>query len=81
MHQKLDLELKSKQLTLIQQKTSLSDEIEFLESVQNEINQQINQTVKSHLISKSSELVKMLREINSKPLKKYNDKTVPTEFT
>lgn len=81
MHQRLDQELKSKQLVLLQQKTGLSDEIEFLESVQNEINQQISQAAKSHLISKSTELVKMLREINNKPLKKYDTKTVSTEFT
>lgn len=81
MHQRLDQELKSKQLVLLQQKTGLSDEIEFLESVQNEINQQIGQAAKSHLISKSTELVKMLREINNKPLKKYDTKTVSTEFT
>lgn len=81
MHQRLDQELKSKLLSLIQQKTSLSDEIEFLESTQNELNRHVNQSAKSHLIGKSSELVKLLREINGKPISKINSKPVSTEFT
>lgn len=81
MNQRLDQDLKNKLVSLVQQKASLSDEIEFLQSMQSELNHQITQSAKSQLIGKSSELVKMLREINSKPLNKLNNNPVSIEFT
>lgn len=80
MHSRLDNELKNKLMSLIQQKTSLNDEIEFLESMQSELNSQLTQSAKSHLIGKSGDLIKMLKEINNKPLNKYNNKAVSMEF-
>lgn len=81
MHAKLDSELKDKLINLMEQRTSLKDEIEFLESMQGELSRQLTQSAKSHLIAKSSELVKMLKEINCKPLTKYNNKAVSMDFT
>ena len=81
MQQRLDQELKNKLLSLIQQRSSLGDEIEFLESMQNELNRHLTQSAKSELINKSGDLVKMLKEINAKPMNKYNNKAVSLDFT
>ena len=81
MNQKLESELKAKLLTLLAQKGSMADEIEFLQSMQNELNRQLTQSPKSVLISKSGELIKMLREINSKPNNKYAKTNVSLEFS
>jgi len=80
MNQRLDGELKTKLLALLAQKGSITDEIEFLESMQSEINRQLLHSPKSSLIAKSYDLIKMLKEINSKPLTKYNKHTVTPEF-
>ena len=81
MNHKLESELKVKLLTLLAQKGSMADEIEFLQSMQNELNRQLTQSPKSVLISKSGELIKMLREINSKPNNKYAKTNVSLEFS
>jgi len=80
MNQRLDSELKTKLLALLAQKGSITDEIEFLESMQSEINRQLLQSPKSSLISKSYDLIKMMKEINNKPLTKYNKHSVTPEF-
>jgi len=77
----LEGELKSKLLNLLAQKSALTDEIEFLESMQNELNKQLMQSPKSLLISKSSELIKMLKEINAKSIPKFNKDSIQLEFT
>ena len=81
MNQKLESELKAKLLTLLAQKGSMADEIEFLQSMQNELNRQLTQSPKSVLISKSSELIKMLKEINTKPINKYSKTNVSLDFS
>eukprot|EP01017_Pseudomicrothorax_dubius_P013644 TRINITY_DN1608_c0_g1_i16.p1 TRINITY_DN1608_c0_g1~~TRINITY_DN1608_c0_g1_i16.p1 ORF type:complete len:523 (-),score=83.52 TRINITY_DN1608_c0_g1_i16:1073-2641(-) len=80
MSQRLELELKSKLLELLSHKGLLSDEIEFLENMRTEIERQIKETPKSLLIQKSSELVKMITDINDKPLNSIDTKSISHEF-
>ena len=80
MNKKLESELKSKLVALLSQKGSITDEIEFLESLQGELNRQLLHSPKSVLIVKSIELVKMLREINAKPFPKYNKHSITPDF-
>ncbi len=72
MNSKLDSDLKSKILVLVSQKNSVSDEIDFLENMKNELDQQIKESPKNALISKSEDLIQMLQEINGKPSFKFN---------
>ena len=81
MNERLDNELKNKLITLIAQKSSISDEIEFLEGMNSEINRQINESPKNVLIFKSDELVKMVREISSKPVKVLGKQDLDLHFT
>lgn len=80
MNQKLEGELKSKLLALLAQKSSITDEIEFLESIQSEVDREMSQSPKSVLIAKTTELVKMLKDINKKPLVKHNKHTITPDF-
>lgn len=72
MNQKLETELKSKLVVLISQKNSVSEEIDFLENMKNELDRQIRDSPKNILISKSDDLIQMLKEINGKPSFKFN---------
>ena len=80
MNQKLDAELKSKLLALLAQKGSITDEIEFLESMQGDLNRQLLQSPKSVLIASSTELIRMLKDVNAKALPKYSKNQVTAEF-
>ena len=80
MNERLDNELKNKLITLIAQKSSISDEIEFLEGMNTEISRQINESPKNVLIFKSEELVKMVREVSSKPVKVLGKQDLDLHF-
>ena len=80
MNQRLDAELKSKLLALLAQKGSITDEIEFLESMQGDLNRQLLQSPKSVLIASSVELIRMLKDVNAKALPKYSKNMVTAEF-
>lgn len=80
MSQKLESELKSKLVVLISQKNSVSDEIEFLDNMKNELDTQIKESPKNILISKSEDLIQMLKEINSKPCFKFNSSGLNFNF-
>ena len=72
MNQKLESDLKSKLVVLISQKNSVSDEIEYLENMKNELEHQIKESPKNVLIGKSEDLIQMLKETNEKPTFKFN---------
>lgn len=80
MSQKLEGELKSKLVVLISQKNSVSDEIEFLENMKNELDRQIKDSPKNILISKTEDLVEMLKEINGKPNFQFNTNGINFTF-
>eukprot|EP00002_Diphylleia_rotans_P023896 TRINITY_DN4707_c0_g2_i2.p1 TRINITY_DN4707_c0_g2~~TRINITY_DN4707_c0_g2_i2.p1 ORF type:complete len:931 (-),score=180.40 TRINITY_DN4707_c0_g2_i2:331-3123(-) len=80
MQGRLDAQLKSKLLVLLAQKGSISEEVELLESMLNELNRQITNNPKSVLISKSAELVRMLQELHRKPTSQFVQEPVSLDF-
>lgn len=73
MSQKLDSELKSRLVLLISQKNSITDEIDLLSNIKNDMDRQLNESPKNLLISKSTEMVQMLKEINKKKIESYEN--------
>eukprot|EP00164_Ancoracysta_twista_P003046 GFYU01004062.1.p1 GENE.GFYU01004062.1~~GFYU01004062.1.p1 ORF type:complete len:906 (-),score=50.70 GFYU01004062.1:160-2877(-) len=80
MQARLDAQLKAKLLTLLAQKGSIAEEIELLDSAFHELNNQLANNPKSELISKSSELTRMLQEIHRKPTSHFSKAPVPADF-
>ena len=80
MNQKLESDLKSKLVVLVSQKNSVSEEIEFLENMKNELETQIKDSPKNVLIAKSEDLIQMLKEINNKPNFKFNPSGINFSF-
>ena len=80
MNQKLESDLKSKLVVLVSQKNSVSEEIEFLENMKNELETQIKDSPKNVLIAKSEDLIQMLKEINNKPNFKFNPSSINFSF-
>ncbi|XP_055594428.1 E3 ubiquitin-protein ligase TRIM37-like isoform X2 [Uranotaenia lowii] len=77
---RLDSQLKGKLLTLMRQKNSLTQETEQLEHLLQEIEHQLNICSKSQLIMKSSELLKMINQVRTKPMASYVTAPVPSDF-
>ncbi|KAJ8949187.1 hypothetical protein NQ318_021680 [Aromia moschata] len=69
---RLDSQLKTKLLTLMGQKDSLTQETEQLEHLLHEIEHQLHTCSRSELISKSSELSRMIHGIRKKPMTSLN---------
>ncbi|CAG9838683.1 unnamed protein product [Diabrotica balteata] len=80
MIMRLDTQLKSKLLTLMGQKDSLTQETEQLEHLLNEIELQLHTSSKSELILKSEDLSKMVSSIRKKPMTSFVTAPVPAEF-
>ena len=67
----LTSQTETKLMTLEGQKTAMSSEIEQLEEFQRKLNSQLFHEPKSKLIKKSTELVRQLQELNSRPANNY----------
>ncbi|XP_055950619.1 uncharacterized protein LOC129984703 [Argiope bruennichi] len=80
MISRLDAQLKSKLLTLMAQKNSLSQETEQLETVLKSVEQQLNTSSKSELIIQSNEILQNMAEIQSKPMASFVTAAVPADF-
>ncbi|GFW32485.1 e3 ubiquitin-protein ligase TRIM37 [Trichonephila clavipes] len=80
MISRLDAQLKSKLLTLMAQKNSLSQETEQLETVLKNVEQQLNSSNKSELIVLSNEILQNMAEIQSKPMTSFVTAAVPADF-
>ncbi|XP_022250370.1 E3 ubiquitin-protein ligase TRIM37-like [Limulus polyphemus] len=80
MISRLDSQLKSKLLTLMGQKNSLTQETEQLESVLQSVEQQLHSSTKSDLITKSTELLETISEIQRKPMASFVTAPVPADF-
>lgn len=78
---RLETQLKSKLLTLLAQKGSMNDEIEYLQHLQSQISNQISFSAKSVLVSKSSDIIKVLKEVEEKPTQTFEKDSISTEFT
>lgn len=80
MISRLDAQLKSKLLTLMAQKNSLSQETEQLETILKSVEQQLNMSCKSELVSISNEILQRMAEIQSKPMASFVTAAVPADF-
>uniref|UniRef100_A0A4W5P133 Tripartite motif containing 37 n=1 Tax=Hucho hucho TaxID=62062 RepID=A0A4W5P133_9TELE len=78
---RLDNQLKNKLLTLMGQKTSLTQETELLESLLQEVEHQLRSCSKSELISKSPEILLMFQQVHRKPMQSFVTTPVPPDFT
>ncbi|KAG8181091.1 hypothetical protein JTE90_016604 [Oedothorax gibbosus] len=80
MISRLDAQLKSKLLTLMAQKNSLSQETEQLETVLKSVEQQLNTSCKSELIVLSTDILRNMTDIQSKPMASFVTAAVPADF-
>ncbi|XP_051542361.1 E3 ubiquitin-protein ligase TRIM37-like isoform X2 [Myxocyprinus asiaticus] len=78
---RLDNQLKNKLITLMGQKTSLTQETELLESLLQEVEHQLRSCSKSELISKSPEILLMFQQVHRKPMQSFVTTPVPPDFT
>uniref|UniRef100_A0A4W6DJY2 Tripartite motif containing 37 n=1 Tax=Lates calcarifer TaxID=8187 RepID=A0A4W6DJY2_LATCA len=78
---RLDNQLKNKLITLMGQKTSLTQETELLESLLQEVEHQLHSCSKSELISKSPEILLMFQQVHRKPMQSFVTTPVPPDFT
>uniref|UniRef100_A0A8C8E2V1 Tripartite motif containing 37 n=1 Tax=Oryzias sinensis TaxID=183150 RepID=A0A8C8E2V1_9TELE len=78
---RLDNHLKNKLITLMGQKTSLTQETELLESLLQEVEHQLHSCSKSELISKSPEILLMFQQVHRKPMQSFVTTPVPPDFT
>ncbi|XP_066146031.1 E3 ubiquitin-protein ligase TRIM37 isoform X3 [Euwallacea fornicatus] len=77
---RLDSQLKTKLLTLMGQKDTLTQETEQLEHLLHEIEHQLHTCTRSDLISKSSELSRMIHNVRKKPMTSFVTAPVPADF-
>ncbi|XP_028133765.1 E3 ubiquitin-protein ligase TRIM37 isoform X3 [Diabrotica virgifera virgifera] len=77
---RLDSQLKTKLLTLMGQKDSLTQETEQLEHLLHEIEHQLHVSTRSELISKSNEISRMIHTIRKKPMTSFVTAPVPADF-
>ncbi|XP_035391201.1 E3 ubiquitin-protein ligase TRIM37 isoform X2 [Electrophorus electricus] len=78
---RLDNQLKNKLITLMGQKTSLTQETELLESLLQEVEHQLRSCSKSELICKSPEILLMFQQVHRKPMQSFVTTPVPPDFT
>lgn len=77
---RLDSQLKTKLLTLMGQKDSLTQETEQLEHLLHEIEHQLHTCSRSELITKSGDLSRMIHAIRKKPMTSFVTAPVPADF-
>ncbi|XP_075221281.1 E3 ubiquitin-protein ligase TRIM37-like isoform X2 [Lycorma delicatula] len=77
---RLDAQLKAKLLTLMGQKSSLTQETEQLEALLQEIEHQLHTCTRSELITQSSELSRMIHQVRKKPMASFVTAPVPADF-
>ncbi|KAK9890656.1 hypothetical protein WA026_012014 [Henosepilachna vigintioctopunctata] len=77
---RLDSQLKTKLLTLMGQKDSLTQETEQLEHLLHEVEHQLHSSTRSELITKSGELSRMIHSIRKKPMTSFVTAPVPADF-
>nr|CAH7768212.1 unnamed protein product [Callosobruchus chinensis] len=80
MISRLDSQLKTKLLTLMGQKDSLTQETEQLEHLLHEIEHQMHTCTRSELIVKSNDLSRMINGIRKKPMTSFVTPPVPADF-
>lgn len=77
---RLDSQLKAKLLTLMGQKTSLTQETEQLEALLLEVEHQLHNCTQSELIAKSRDMSRMIHQVRKKPMASFVTAPVPADF-
>ncbi|KAK0091622.1 hypothetical protein PV326_002949 [Microctonus aethiopoides] len=77
---RLESQLKTKLMTLMDLKNSLTLESEQLEVLLQEIEDQLHSCSRSELIAKSSELSRMIHQVRKKPITNFVTTPVPADF-
>lgn len=77
---RLESQLKTKLMTLMDLKNSLTLESEQLEVLLQEIEDQLHSCSRSELIAKSSELSRMMHQVRKKPITNFVTTPVPADF-
>ncbi|KAJ1531031.1 hypothetical protein ONE63_005861 [Megalurothrips usitatus] len=77
---RLDSQLKAKLLTLMGQKTSLTQETEQLEALLLEVEHQLHSCTRSELIAKSRDMSRMIHQVRKKPMASFVTAPVPADF-
>ncbi|XP_034251412.1 E3 ubiquitin-protein ligase TRIM37-like [Thrips palmi] len=77
---RLDSQLKAKLLTLMGQKTSLTQETEQLEALLLEVEHQLHSCTQSELIAKSRDMSRMIHQVRKKPMASFVTAPVPADF-
>eukprot|EP00358_Blepharisma_japonicum_P003065 CAMPEP_0202952750 /NCGR_PEP_ID=MMETSP1395-20130829/40752_1 /ASSEMBLY_ACC=CAM_ASM_000871 /TAXON_ID=5961 /ORGANISM="Blepharisma japonicum, Strain Stock R1072" /LENGTH=284 /DNA_ID=CAMNT_0049664013 /DNA_START=400 /DNA_END=1254 /DNA_ORIENTATION=- len=80
MKDKLEMQLQGKLQKFNEHRDIVCEEIDNLENIKNEISKQVEQSCKSKLISKSPEIMNILKEIKNKPIVDFQSENVSVEF-
>lgn len=80
MISRLDGQLKSKLVTLMNHKSGLTSETEHVESLLHEVEHSLQTKTKSELISTSSDISRMIHQVRKKPMSSFIIPTVPSDF-
>jgi tripartite motif-containing protein 37 len=72
--------LQAKLLTLMAQKSSLTQETEQLEALLQEIEHQLHTRKRSEFIAHSAELSRMIHQVRKKPMASFVTAPVPADF-
>ncbi|KAK9503406.1 hypothetical protein O3M35_009964 [Rhynocoris fuscipes] len=80
MISRLDGQLKTKLVTLMNHKSSLTAETEHVESLLHEVEHSLQTKTKSELISASAEISRMIHSVRKKPMSWFITTTVPSDF-
>jgi len=77
---RLDSQLKAKLVTLLNQKTALSQEMEQLEALLLDVDNQLHTCTRSELIAKRADLSRILQLARKKPINFYVRSPVSADF-
>lgn len=77
---RLDSQLKAKLITLMGQKNVLTQETEQLETILQEVDQQLHSSTRSELIAKSDDLSRVIHQIRKKPMASFVTAPVSADF-
>lgn len=77
---RLDIQLQSKLHVLYRNKDEVDEEINKLKTLNNEVEKDLNDTEKSKLIAKSSDLIKKLKNVQKIPLNRFENLSLGCEF-
>ena len=79
-HQRLENELKERLVNLSKEKIALAEEINCFDDMHTHITEQVKRSAKNVLITKSEEIVGLIKEINEKSSIKIDETMFETEF-